>query len=76
MQQQTTLDYTATLADPAPATPRTPLSRAKLLGLAVSLAMTVAWFGTVVWLGNDLAADMKAGTRTISPGMMVPDSEG
>jgi len=74
MQPQPTLDYTANLA--APPAPRAPLSRAKRLGLAFSLVATVAWFGTVVWLGNDLAADVKAGTRTITAGMMVPDSEG
>ena len=77
MQQESNIDYTANLAEPAPAPRRVhPFSRGKMLGLAGALVMVTAYFGTVVWLGNDLAASVKAGTREIAPGMMVPDSEG
>ena len=75
MQQD--IDYTANLAAPAPAPRRAShFSRAKKLGLAGALVMVTAYFGTVVWVGQDLAASVKAGTREIAPGMMVPDSEG
>jgi hypothetical protein len=52
------------------------LTRGRVVGLAGVLVMTAAYFGTVVWLGNGLAEDMKAGTRQITAGQMVPDSEG
>ena len=73
MQQD--IDYTARLAPPAARPMRFVLSRGRKLGVAGALVGVTLWFGTVVWFGSDLAADVKAGTREIAPGMMVPDSE-
>lgn len=50
-------------------------TRGRLLGLAGGLAMTAAYFATVVWVGHGLAADMKAGTREITTGQLVADAE-
>lgn len=75
MQQN--VDFTANLETPPPARHRLPMfTRGRLLGFAGALVMVGAYFGTVVWIGNDLAADMKAGTREVTAGMMVPDLEG
>lgn len=77
MQQE--IDYTAKIGEPAPAPRRGlhfHLTRGRLFGLAGGLVMTAAYFGTVVWFGSGLAEDVKAGTRQITAGMMVPDSEG
>lgn len=73
MQQD--IDYTAKLAPPA-ARPARPFTRGRLIGLAGGLVGVTLWFGTVVWFGSDLAADVKAGTREVTAGMMVPDSGG
>lgn len=51
------------------------LTRGKLLGLAGALVMGAMYFGTVVWVGQDLAASVKAGTREIPAGIVVADSE-
>lgn len=75
MQQN--IDFTANLDAPVPARKRfAHFTRGRLLGIAGALVMVSAYFGTVVWIGNDLAADMKAGTREVTAGMMVPDLEG
>ena len=75
MQQN--VDFTANLGTPAPARQRFPqFTRGRLLGFAGALVMVGAYFGGVVWVGSDLAADMKAGTREVTAGMMVPDLEG
>jgi hypothetical protein len=74
---QQNVDFTANLETPPPARLRFPhFTRGRLLGFAGALVMVGAYFGTVVWIGNDLAADMKAGTREVTAGMMVPDLEG
>lgn len=78
MQQN--IDYTATL-DTAAAQPPARhrflrFTRGRLVGLAGALVMVSLYFGGVVWIGSDLAADMKAGTRQVTAGMMVPDLEG
>ena len=77
MQQN--IDFTANLGNPAapPARHRfLHFTRARLMGLAGGLVMVTLYFGGVVWIGSDLAADMKAGTREVTAGMMVPDLEG
>lgn len=76
MQQD--IDYTANLAPPAarPARFHFTFTRGRMIGLAGALVGVTLWFGTVVWFGSDLAADVKAGTREVTAGMMVPDSEG
>jgi hypothetical protein len=77
MQQN--IDFTANLQAPAPRPARNWLSgftRGRLVGLAGAVVMVGLYFGGVVWVGQDLAADMKAGTREVTAGMMVPDLEG
>ena len=48
-------------------------SRGRLIGLAGVIVVTSLYFGTVVWFGHDLADQVKAGTREVTAGMMVPD---
>jgi hypothetical protein len=73
MQQE--IDYTAKLAPPALRPQRFAFTRGRILGVAGALVGVTLWFGTVVWFGHDLAAGVKAGTREVTAGMMVPDSE-
>lgn len=70
------IDYTAKLAPPAGRPPRFSFTftRGRVIGVAGALVGVTLWFGTVVWFGHDLAADVKAGTREVTAGMMVPDS--
>jgi len=77
MQQN--IDYTARLEAPAPAPARHRLlrfTRARVIGLASAVVMMTLYFGGVVSIGQELAADMKAGTREVTAGMTVPDMEG
>ena len=78
MQQN--IDYTANLATPQPTLSLRQrlarFSRARLIGLAGAVVMVTLYFGGVVSIGNELAADMKAGTREVTAGMTVPDLEG
>ena len=74
MQQD--IDYTANIAPTTVRPMRFSFTRGRMIGVAGALVGVTLWFGTVVWLGSDLAADVKAGTREVTPGMMVPDSEG
>ena len=77
MQQN--IDFTANLGTPAPQSARhrfLHFTRSRLIGLAGAVVMVSLYFGGVVWIGSDLAADMKAGTREVTAGMMVPDLEG
>ena len=65
MQQN--IDFTANLGTPAPQSARhrfLHFTRSRLIGLAGAVVMVSLYFGGVVWIGSDLAADMKAGTRT------------
>ena len=75
MQQD--IDYTAKLAPPGVRRVRLAFNftRGRVIGVAGALVGVTLWFGTVVWFGHDLAADVKAGTREVTAGMMVPDSE-
>jgi hypothetical protein len=73
MQQD--IDYTAKLAPPVVRPVRLAFTRGRMIGLAGALVGVLLWFGTVVWLGHDLAAGVKAGTREVTAGMMVRDSE-
>jgi hypothetical protein len=73
---QQNVDFTANLETPSSRQRLPRLTRGRLIGFAGALLMVSAYFGTVVWIGSDLAADMKAGTREVTAGMMVPDLEG
>lgn len=52
-----------------------PAWRVRLIGLTVALLLVAAYFGTVAWFGQGLAADMRAGVRTVEPGSLVLDTE-
>lgn len=70
------VNFTANLGT-TPVRQRLPhFTRGQLLGFAGALVAMSVYFGAVVWIGNDLAADMKAGTREVTAGMMVPDLGG
>lgn len=49
--------------------------RARLIGLAGALILVALYFGTVAWLGQGLAEQMRAGVRTVEPGTLVLDRE-
>ncbi len=49
--------------------------RLRLIGLTVALILVAAYFGTVAWIGQGLADDMRGRVRTLEPGALVLDTE-
>lgn len=49
--------------------------RLRLIGLTIALILVGTYFGSVAWFGQSLAADMRAGVRTLEPGALVLDTE-